>query len=519
MSEFEAIHAGRAMGSLTMFDRLIFKGHLTRLHVEGGLRAFLWSQGVPVTRFDTYVKQATQVLFDHAQALAAEAGRPFIYLDKPVTRDHGRSKEEMATAIAERDGITEGLICVLRAVEPCTSFSLRKGDGPEKKVVRRQRKCLRFYFYLIDPEFGFMHVRLQAWVPWEIQIWINGRQWLARQLDAAGVGYLRYDNALLAIDDLETASQLCEAFSRRAWKRVLNVFAHRFNPLLADVEAADFGGYYWVCDQAEVATDVMFRDRPCLVRVMPDLVRHATLCMSSEDIVHFLGRKLHPSLAAQVLTDAKRRPEGWRVKHRLGRNWIKVYDKASVLRVEVTINNPSEFRVLRRITDQRGRIERRWCPMKKGIADFWRFFQVGAAANHRYLQALSAAALNGEGVAALDSLCRSRNRNGRHYSKFNPVTKADLALFRAVMAGEHTIIGFRNHDITTRLYPKPPRDEDEQRRRCARVSRLIAKLRGHGLVAKVRGCRLYRVTPYGQRVLTAAISLHDQQFPAAYRAA
>ncbi len=95
-------------------------------------------------------------------------------------------------------------------------------------------------------------------------------------------------------------------------------------------------------DQAEVATDVMFRERPSLTAIMPDLVRHATLSLSSVDVLHFLGRKLHPSLAAEVLTDAKRRPEGWRVKHRLARNRVKVYDKASVLRVETTINNPRE---------------------------------------------------------------------------------------------------------------------------------------------------------------------------------
>ena len=76
-------------------------------------------------------------------------------------------------------------------------------------------------------------------------------------------------------------------------------------------------------------------------------------------MLRFLGRKLHPSLAAEVLTDAKQRPEGWRVKHRLARNWIKVYDKASVLRVETTINNPREFRTLRVITDDDGRHERR----------------------------------------------------------------------------------------------------------------------------------------------------------------
>ncbi len=93
--------------------------------------------------------------------------------------------------------------------------------------------------------------------------------------------------------------------------------------------------------------------------------------------------------------------------------------------------------------------------------------------------------------------------------RFSPLSPNDLALFRAAMAGEHALRGFRNADITARLYRRPPADCDEAHRRCERVSRLIVKLRGHGLVAKVPRARRYRVTRYGHRVMTAAITLHD----------
>jgi hypothetical protein len=264
-----------------------------------------------------------------------------------------------------------------------------------------------------------------------------------------------------------------------------------------------------------VATDVMFRDRPSLAAVMPDLLCHATLNLSSTDVLHFLGRKLHPQLAADVMTysNSNRRVDGWRVKHRLARNWIKVYSKVSVLRVETVINNPREFRVLRALTDHHGRRSWRWCPMNKGVANMWRYFQVGIGANLRYLDALAAARLKGKGVAALDALCRNRTRNGRHHARFNPLSPNDLQLFRAVLCGAHAIVGFRNHDLTARLYPRPPTGQRERRRRCARTSRLIAKMRGHGLVAKVQGARLYRITPHGHRILTSVLTVHDQHIP------
>jgi hypothetical protein len=180
-------------------------------------------------------------------------------------------------------------------------------------------------------------------------------------------------------------------------------------------------------------------------------------------------------------------------------------------RVRVSV----EFRILRVQDTPRGR-QRRWCEMRKGVANTWRYFQVGTGANCRYLDALAAAKPHGEGIAALDALCRPRTNHGRHVARFQPLNRTDLALFRAVLAGEHNITGFRNHHIGARLYTRPPDSAEEAHRRCQRVSRLIVKLRGHGLIAKVPRARLYRVTP---RALNAAISVHDHSFPAAYLAA
>jgi hypothetical protein len=373
MDAFQDLHRERITGTLTMFDRMIFKGHLSALYKQDGARCFLWSQGVALKDFTAYAKATTEHIANNARKLATDAGRPVISFDHVKTRNRAQHKDELAKAIAERDGITEGVICLISAVESCFSFQVRKRyESGKLELFRRERKCLHHYLYLIDPEFGFMHVRIQGWIPYECQIYMNGREWLARQLDRRGVGYVRYDNSLLAVDDLAVARDLCDRFAHKAWPRALNVFARLVNSILPAIRAANYGGYYWVLDQAEIATDIMFRTRPELLRVWPDLVHHAALNLSSEDVLGFLGRKLHPSLQAQVVTDTKRRPEGWRVRHRMAGNWVKVYDKASVLRVETTINNPREFRIQRWFTAADGRRERRWCPMRKGVSDLWR---------------------------------------------------------------------------------------------------------------------------------------------------
>jgi len=319
---FEDLHRDRTFVSLAMYDRMIFNGRFTCLYKQNGAKCFLWTQGVALKDFTPYAKATTARIADTVRGLAEAAGRPVISFDHVKTRNCSQRKDDLARSIAERDGITEGIICVISAVESCMSFQVRKSFKTKTiEMYRRERKCLHHYLYLIDPEFGFMHVRIQGWIPYDCQIYINGREWLARRLDEAGIGYVRYDNSLLRIDDIDAAAELCERFAHRAWPRVLNAFARMVNPMMAPIRAADYGGYDWVLDQAEIATDVMFNTRADLLRIWPDLVHHAALNLGSEDVLGFLGRKLHPSLAAEVVIDTKHRPEGWRVRHRMGPNW------------------------------------------------------------------------------------------------------------------------------------------------------------------------------------------------------
>jgi len=515
---FESIHEKDILGKLTCVDRMIFNGYLNRFF-GGGMATYLAMQGVLLKDFGRYAEKVTGAIKEHAQKIAADAGRPYIYLRKTMTRARGGSKEDLARKIAERDGIQEGLICILGAVELRNSFDVAGNHETHKLEVRhRIRPCLHLYFYFIHPELGFMHVRLQTWFPFEIQVYVNGREWLCRQLDKRGLGYVRHDNTLLRLEDVAKTQELADTFATQNWPRVLNALARRVNPYLRTILKAQWSGYYWVADECEVATDVMFKNRARLTEVWPDLMAHATRAFSAEDVMRFLGRKLSPNFQGEVVSKTQRRPEGWRVKHRMKRNWIKMYDKWSVLRVETTINNPSEFKVLRVVDTPEGRT-RKWKPMGKGVANLWRYLQVGTQANLRYLEALAQVQPTAKAVQELDGLCHGLINNGRRFGRFLPLAAEDTELFKAALAGDHIIHGFRNRNITARLYPAPSTTPEEIKRRCARVSRLIAKLRGHRLIGKVKGSRLYRVSPRGYRLMSAAIRIREADFPAAARMA
>ena len=165
--------------------------------------------------FNSYGERTTKHLREASTKEARQLNRPVIYLASSQTR-----KELIARKIMKQDGITDGLICLLSCVEPCISYGIQR-DREKKKLVleRRQRKCLHLYHYWIDPVVGFMSARIQTWFPFPIQLCLNGREWLSRQMDARGMKYKREENCFLRLEDFPGAQRLMDEQLRVDWSK------------------------------------------------------------------------------------------------------------------------------------------------------------------------------------------------------------------------------------------------------------------------------------------------------------
>lgn len=155
--------------------------------------------------------------------------------------------------------------------------------------------------------------------------------------------------------------------------------------------------------------------------------------------------------------------------------------------------------------------------MTKGVANFWRYAEVAHAANARLLNALARVPLKGEATSELDALCRPATATGTRVAAFNPVHPDTADLFAAVLSGDFAINGFRNRDLQGKLYPAAATDAAETKRRTHRTSRLIAKLRGHGLITKVKNSRIYRLTTRGLKAMWPAVRFRRSDFPGLFR--
>jgi len=493
---------------LSCFDRVIFRGYLP-IRSDEQLNRYV-DRVLRIRRVDFYrrLHAYSQQLVDHAKQLAQAHGRPYLY------RQGRFRKQDFIHQLIQQDGLTEGLVAVLCVQETCRTVQLRSGHGrPRLTFTKRPQRVL--YYYWLDERFGLMHVRLQTWFPYTVQVYVNGHQRLARQMDRAGLRYHQIDNAFVWLENPRRAQQLADGFVRINWVRQLDRWARQVNPLLH--ARGPFAGfqYYWVTEQAEYSTDVIFRSPQALQKVYPRLLAHAITKFSPEDILTFLGRKLHGLFQGEVLTSLPRkRWPGARIKHRIQENWLKMYDKFGwVLRVETVINQPRLFRVWRRCW-RKGREQRAWCPMRKSVSDLPAYLRVARAANQRYLEALSVVADPTPGYCQAHELARSKRCGGRSYAGFNPASPDDVRLFQAVLCGDHLIRGFCNADIRRQLYGQT-RDPHQRRRLANRVTRLLKRLHVRGLIAKIPHTRRWRVTQKGHKLLSLIVHLHYYGLPQA----
>ena len=513
MDAFLAKHTQVIRGVLSCFDRVLFRGYVP-LMSGYAMAEFLRLKQVHRRTLKAFLLTQAERIKRHALTLAAELHRPHQYLSTPTR------KEDLARQIAERDGITEGLVCVFSVLEPCRTFSLVWKDT-HAFVQPAWRKCLHVYFYFVDRQLGLIHVKVQTWFPFPIQVYVNGHEWLARRLDHHGVRYHKRDNAFLHVSDLPRAQKLADGFASVDWVRVLGGYARRVNPLRRDLLAPM--QYYWVTFQAEYSTDVLFRRPQSLAELMPRLLTYSTLYFEAHEVMAFLGRKVHGNFQGDVVTDQldfsqmpKRLP-GRRVKHRMKRNWMKLYDKEGVvLRVETVINDPEEFRIRRRVR-RHGRSVMAWVPLRKGVAYLSRYQEICGQCNGRYLDALAQVDDPTPAIGALDALSsRAATADGRTVRPFNPLARHERTLFEVLMSGAHTLHGFTNRELREHLvrvrYPLAA----EAAKQSGQVTRLLRRLHIHWLVAKIPHSRRWRVSRSGRRVMAAAVKLREVAYPSLY---
>jgi len=495
------------LGVLHGFDRLRLRGSKRLLCNPPGVGRFLSYVSVPLKDYPTYAKDTTLTLCRAIETNAKQAGL-YHYINNSQ-----ESKEETALRLADEHGRKEGLIAVLGCVEPCQIVQVR-GDRLTKRLVPRIEpgKCLHYYHYYLDPGYGLRYTRLQSWFPFTMHVGLNGRDWLACQMAKAGLAYQKKDNCFTSVDDWEAAQRLLDEQLTTSWASLLDRWADQSHPWLAQLLPVEVP-YYWSVQEGEYATDIAFRSPDDLQRLYPQWVHYATELLQSSDVLRFFGYRVTKTgqcrggLPGEVVTTIKELVEGTRVKHRVGQNSVKMYDKfGQVLRLESLLINVHAFKAYRRREgDEEGPLE--YLRLRKGVADIHRRAEIGRKINERYAAALATVEDKTPLSELVADLVRPTRWKQRRVRAINPLAPLDASLLEAINRGEFLLNGFRNRDLRAVLFPDTAEVTDKDaKRQAAQVTRWLGLLRAHRLITKVPKTHRYQVSASGRKKLAALLA-------------
>jgi len=480
-------------GVLSCYDRMLIQGTLPGLCFAEGMTGYLYAHHIRVFDYAQWAQPLRETLRENAQRLAAENALEIEFIRRPKSF----RKEDKIHQVLKNRGDHPGLVWIFSAMEPCSTYrpwhdkitgktSLRPDDG----------KCLHYYFYFIDEELGLCYVRVPTWCPFRLQVYLNGHHRLACRLKRKQIAHTRLDNAFVEIENFERTQKIADDWPVEKLHRKLNEWAGRYCPVIRQFQV----GYHWSLDQVEFSTDLLFRRREDLQALYGHLTRTAIHTVKPDNIATFLGRKLSPLYQGEMGNRFNIRIEGTRIKHTMGPVSLKMYDKFGlILRIESTVNNVSFFQHYRTVEQRDGRTVTHWAPMKKSIYSLPALREVLQAANRRYLEFLSTLDDPTAGIDRLHKISEPVRENERSYPGLNFFSAQDQILIETLARGEFNLRGLQNKNLRAHLGKKT----------SGQVSRLLKRLRLHGLVKKVGHTYRYYLTLLGKQVIASGLKLKN----------
>lgn len=489
-------------GTLETFDRMIVNGYLSNLCNYRQFLYYLIQNNIKLKDFDRFALDQTESLVNNIENYVKNNNAEIIHLNSSKI-----DKDEIAKNIFKENSSKTGLIVALSTVELCNTMTVKPNHETKKlEVTSKSTKCKHYYFYYNGLKFGWMFLKIQTWFPYNVQVYINGREYLSKILDKENIKYEMYNNSFSYIEDFDRAQKLANGILNKKISDSFDGLVSLINNHLPNIESIFSHSYYWCIDQCEFATNINFKSRKDLSSFYKTLVETTYFTFSSEDIYSFFGRNVNyiqKFKKGEIVSDLRNRYQGYRIKFKINNNQIKMYDKGNNLRIKVTINNPKDFKVLKtKENDETGEVieSKEWVSMGKSIANLYRYVEISKSITKRYIEALPEINTEMVPISEIEKISSSVTINDKKYTGFNILQKDTLKLLSIISSGEYLINGFSNKNIKNKYFKM-----EINKKEINKLTRLLAKLKAHGIIKKVARKNKYYLTTNGRKIINSIL--------------
>jgi hypothetical protein len=486
-------HQGEINGKLYCYDRVLINAVAGTFGFPDGMAMFFNQHKYRIFDFANVFTPVTERIRKNAESLANDNGLEIEY----IRNTNAFRKEDRIAAIVEARGEDEGLVHIFSALEVNKTYKPWHDKTNGRTFFKNDNtKCLTYYFYFIDREFGLCFMRVPTIAPYKIDFYFNGHNWLETKLKKKGIPYQKADNAFTDIADFEEAQRLSDRIRVEDLHKALDLFIKRYCPM-PDEWALSCN---YTIRQVEYACDIIFENEEDLKPLYDNIIKTAMHTVTPDNIANFLGKRFSVLFEGEAGSRLGRRILGTRIKHQMGEISVKIYDKfGKILRIEVTSNDVSQLKVFREVQKRDGTIVQQTAPVKKSIYSLFTLIDVFKNACNRYIEFISSFDDPTDGLKKLDRVTETVTENDKNYKGFNFFCKDDEKILLAVADGKFTLKGITNKALRKSLPTKT----------SWQISRILKRLRLHGLIKKVGNTYKYYLTRLGKQVIVSGLSFKN----------
>ena len=477
-------------------DRIYLNGYVPSLQVAGQVVSFMTRHlGCPIPSPAIMEKLGTG--FRRSVARFAEADHiPVVKFRKGDRKIEVMRRHIAVQASTGRSGVAA--IGMAQEFQNVFASSQRETSSgiPSFSFYKADRRVTCYYFYLWDVDFGPAFIKVCAYFPYPVKVWLNGHEWAKRQATHAGIGFTELSNGFATCEDPVALQGICD----RLGPGTINVFFERWMsilPLPLD-EPDRVEGYWWELSmrQIEVSRTIVF-DAPRRARAFFEALVVDNLDIGRPDTVELIftgprhGPGRRPNLDCVPRTKVVTRDTEVTVNAFFKNSRIKQYLKdGRALRVESVINSPDDLRCHRRL-QHLDELQAKARDVNARLLDTERVGQGCVLASPAF-----------ERVAQ-----STLTEDGRRSPALRFGDPRVMALLGALCIGLNAL-GFTNRSLRAQVSHLLGVSTDGYT--VNQASYDLARLRLNGLIERRPSSNTYDLTPDGQRVAIFYTKVHDR---------
>lgn len=465
--------------SYSSFDRIVFRGYLPGLFVEGSVIKLLRNLGFS-SHTNGVLKSLTDQLNSHIKKTADELQVSIHWWGEAEKSKYNSKldfvKEHYASELNQKRK-NDKVICIIKATENTRTFANKivktKAGNDTLKMYSCNKFVSQYYIYIHDKELGLCYLKISSYIPFVCEFYMNGHNYLKQQFDLRGVEYKMNDNSFLKISNIELLKELTENFQpSTALNRIdywLDMF-FRFDKGKRSTRSKLLT-HKWFTHQTEISGNIIFKKENFASSFFHRLLqKHHTIGLPDKLTEIFsLSKSVHNSKSTQTKYHVQAC-----IKHWMEKNSIKCYNKSGcLLRVETTINNP----------DLPG------LKLKKQACQLQAYYWYGFKCNSRYFDTLADIDIRTISTDVYQKYQKAIvTEKGVRVAAPDLRNEHQLELFRVLLNDKNAVMGFNNKQLREKLQGNP---------KTAKIAYELRKLRERGAIIKSKHANYYQLTQEG----------------------